>query len=119
MQKLKLEVMLSFLYYTLTLIMSQLAELFEFLSSPNPAARQIALQNLVGHTAKNAALRHIFIPSSFAGTSAAGANGGGLVLPEKRKAEAEEDERKVGAIKNLCGLCGDSAVSTGTSLTLD
>lgn len=91
--------------------MAQLAELFEFLSSPNPAARQIALQNLVGHTAKNAPLRHIFIPSSFAGTSAAAGGGGGLVLPEKRKAEAEQDEAKVAAIKNLCGLCSDQAVS--------
>lgn len=90
--------------------MSDLTELFEFLSSPNPAARQIALQNLVGHTPKNAPLRHIFIPSSFAGTSASAANGGGLVVPEKRKLEAEEDAKKVGALKNLCGLCGDQAV---------
>ena len=98
--------------------MASLSELFQFLDSPNPSARQLALQNLVGHTAKNDPQRQIFIPTSFAGTS-----GGGLV-PEKRKQGAEEDENKVKALKDLCALCADQAVrrhyiSLPTSLTLD
>jgi len=85
--------------------MASLTELFEFLDSPNPSARHLALQNLVGHTAKNQPQRHIFIPSTMAGQS-----GGGLV-PEKRKQGSEDDAVKVKAIKDLCALCQDQAVS--------
>ncbi len=87
--------------------MSGLTELFQFLDSPNPSARHLALQNLVGLTPKNAPDRGIFIPSSFAGIS----NGGGGLLPEKRKTVSEEDERKIKALKDLTVLCRDQAVS--------
>ncbi|ORY28047.1 cytoplasm protein [Naematelia encephala] len=85
--------------------MSELTELFQFLDSPNPAARHLALTNLVGHTPKNAPQRHIFIPSSLAGSAT---NGGGL-LPEKRKAGQEEDEQKIKVITDLAALCRDQA----------
>ena len=88
--------------------MSGLTELFQFLDSPNPSARHLALQNLVGHTPKNAAQRGIFIPSSFSGVQA---NGGGL-LPEKRKQGQEDDEGKIKALRDLTALCRDQAVST-------
>jgi hypothetical protein len=85
--------------------MATLTELFQFLDSPNPSARHLALTNLVGHTPKSALQRNIFIPSSLAGASV----GGGL-LPEKRKAGNEEDEVKIKAIKDLAVLCQDQAV---------
>jgi hypothetical protein len=85
--------------------MSSLSDLFEFLSSPNPAARHLALQNLVGHTPKNSPNRGIFVPSSFAGS---GSNGGGL----KPAGEGSSvDEQKVQALRDLCDLCRDQAVS--------
>ena len=84
--------------------MASLIELFEFLDSPNPSARHLALQNLVGHTGKNQPQRHIFIPSTMAGLSS-----GGLV-PEKRKQGSEDDVAKVKAIKDMCALCQDQAV---------
>jgi hypothetical protein len=87
--------------------MASLIELFQFLDSPNPSARHLALQNLVGHTAKNQPERHIFIPSPFAGT---GTTGGGL-LPEKRKQDSEQDELKLKALRDLMELCSDQAVS--------
>jgi len=87
-------------------IMASLVDLFEFLDSPNPSARHLALQNLVGHTAKNDPQRHIFIPSSLAGA------GGGGLLPEKRKQGSEEDQAKIKALKDLCALCRDQAVSS-------
>lgn len=85
--------------------MSELTELFQFLDSPNPAARQIALQNLLGHTAKNDPQRHIFIPSVTGGL------GGGGLLPQKRKDGAGDDERKIKGLRDLCGLCRDQPVS--------
>ncbi|WRT70850.1 uncharacterized protein IL334_007849 [Kwoniella shivajii] len=84
--------------------MSSLTELFEFLDSPNPAARHLALQNLVGHTPKASPERHIFIPSSFAGQ----ASGGGL-LPNKRKEGQEVDDIKLKALRDLTDLCKDQA----------
>ncbi|ORX40811.1 cytoplasm protein [Kockovaella imperatae] len=93
--------------------MTSLSDLFEFLDSPNPAARQLALQNLVGHTAKNDPERHIFIPSSFAGTSA---SGGGL-LPEKRKQGSEQDDSKIKALKDLGNLCTDQAMMAHDALS--
>ena len=87
--------------------MASLIELFEFLDSPNPAARQVALSNLVGHTAKNDPQRDIFIPSSLAGSSTGGAG----LLPEKRKQGSEQDDVKVKALKDLANLCRDQAVS--------
>lgn len=86
--------------------MTSLTELFQFLESPNPTARHLALTNLVGHTPKNAPQRSIFIPSALAGSSSLG---GGLV-PEKRKAGNDEDEIKIKAIKDLAMLCQDQAV---------
>jgi hypothetical protein len=105
--------------------MSELIELFEFLSSSSPAARQIALQNLIGHTPKSAGNRHIFIPSSFAplpGTTAAGltgaaaADGGGLQAG-KRKEGQELDEVKVKALHDLAMLCRDQAVIAHDALS--
>lgn len=89
--------------------MASLTELFQFLDSPNPSARHLALQNLVGHTAKNQPQRHIFIPSLLAGSSGGLGSGSGLV-PEKRKSGSEEDEIKIKALKDLCALCSDQAV---------
>lgn len=87
--------------------MASLTELFQFLDSPNPSARHLALQNLVGHTPKNSTNRTIFIPSTFAGNTTTG--GGGLV-PNKRKDGSDEDEMKVKALKDLTYLCMDQAV---------
>lgn len=84
--------------------MTELVELFQFLDSPNPAARQIALTNLLGHTAKNDPERHMFIPSVTGGL------GGGGLLPQKRSAASEDDERKIKALRDLCGLCRDQPV---------
>jgi hypothetical protein len=84
--------------------MTELVELFQFLDSPNPAARQIALTNLLGHTAKNDPERHMFIPSVTGGI------GGGGLLPQKRNAASEDDERKIKALRDLCGLCRDQPV---------
>jgi hypothetical protein len=91
-------------YITATSIMTELVELFQFLDSPNPAARQIALTNLLGHTAKNDPERHMFIPSVTGGI------GGGGLLPQKRNAASEDDERKIKALRDLCGLCRDQPV---------
>lgn len=85
--------------------MSDITELFQFLSSPNPDARQIALQNLVGHTLKNDPQRHIFIPSSFAPLPNESAGNGGV----KRKEGSESDEVKVKALRDLATLCQDTA----------
>lgn len=87
--------------------MASLTELFQFLDSPNPSARHLALQNLVGHTPKNSTNRTIFIPSTFAGNITTG--GGGLV-PNKRKDGSDEDEMKAKALKDLTYLCMDQAV---------
>lgn len=95
--------------------MAELIELFEFLSSPNPAARQIALQNLIGHTPKNSAHRDIFIPSSFAALPGDKTDGG--LLPEKRKEGAELDDIKIKAIKDLANLCRDQAVIAHDALS--
>ncbi|WVQ86231.1 hypothetical protein IAT38_008399 [Cryptococcus sp. DSM 104549] len=84
--------------------MASLIELFEFLDSPNPSARHLALQNLLGQTPKTAPHRSIFVPSSFAGN----ATGGGLV-PAKRREGQDEDEVKVKALKDLANLCRDQA----------
>ncbi|KAK4688753.1 hypothetical protein P7C73_g1356, partial [Tremellales sp. Uapishka_1] len=93
--------------------MASLTDLFEFLLSPNPSARQIALQNLLGQTPKNSPQRHIFIPSSFAGTNGGGGGLGGA----KRKEGQEEDEKKVKAIKDLGELCRDQAVIAHDALS--
>ncbi|WVO16916.1 hypothetical protein L204_104602 [Cryptococcus depauperatus] len=86
--------------------MSSLIELFQFLDSQNPSARHLALQNLIGHTPKNAAQRNIFIPSSFAGISSGGGEG---LIPNKRKDGSDEDDIKVKALKDLTYLCRDQA----------
>jgi len=85
--------------------MTELIELFQFLDSPNPAARQIALTNLIGHTAKNDPERHIFIPSVTGGLG-----GGGGLLPQKRGNATEDDEIKIKGLRDLCGLCRDQPV---------
>jgi hypothetical protein len=97
------------------LTMASLTDLFEFLSSPNPSARQIALQNLVGHTPKTAAQRHIFVPSILAPLASAGqaqsngASGGGLPGGGGSKM-TEDDGRKVQGIRDLMGMCRDQGV---------
>lgn len=88
--------------------MSGLTELFQFLDSPNPSARHLALQNLLGHTPKNALQRTIFIPSSLSGTSL---DVGGL-LPANQKSSNPEDDEKIKALKDLTLLCRDQAVSS-------
>lgn len=96
-------------------IMASLTDLFEFLSSPNPSARQIALQNLVGHTPNTAAQRHIFVPSILAPLASAGqaqsngASGGGLLGGGGWKM-TEDDGRKVQGIRDLMGMCRDQGV---------
>lgn len=92
--------------------MSDLTELFEFLSSPNPAARQIALQNLIGHTSKSDPQRHIFIPSSFAPLPGEAANSG-----IKRKDGSESDDVKVKVLGDLATLCRDSAAIAHDALS--
>ncbi|BEJ13477.1 hypothetical protein CspHIS471_0306510 [Cutaneotrichosporon sp. HIS471] len=77
-----------------------ITELFEFLSSPNPQARHIALKNIVGHTPKNDPKRSVFIPSSFA---ALPGESEGL----KRKEGAEADDVKVKCLHDLANLCRD------------
>ncbi|OCF45537.1 cytoplasmic protein [Kwoniella heveanensis CBS 569] len=96
--------------------MASLTELFQFLDSQNPSARHLALQNLVGHTPKSSPNRHIFVPSSFAGTNGSGGGGGGL-LPGKRKEGAEEDERKIKALRDLTFLCRDQAAIAHDALS--
>ncbi|WWD20849.1 hypothetical protein CI109_105326 [Kwoniella shandongensis] len=101
--------------------MASLTELFQFLDSPNPSARHLALQNLLGHTPKSSPNRKIFVPSSFAPTTSgqtangAGTNGG--LLPEKRKVGQEEDELKVKALKDLMVLCRDQAAIAHDALS--
>lgn len=93
--------------------MASLVELFEFLSSPNPQARQIALSNLAGHTAKSDAQRHIFIPSLLAPVGRDLAEdadvkpvlggGGGKMMPD--------DKRKIRGLRDMMEMCRDQAVS--------
>jgi hypothetical protein len=90
--------------------MAELIELFQFLPSPNPDARQIALQNLIGHTPKNAPNRHIFIPSSFSALPGESADG-------KRKEGHELDAVKVQALKDLAMLCRGQAVIAHDALS--
>ncbi|KAK8850674.1 hypothetical protein IAR55_004594 [Kwoniella newhampshirensis] len=101
--------------------MSSLTELFQFLDSPNPSARHLALQNLLGHTPKSSPNRHIFVPSSFAPTGPSTANGaaghGGGLLPEKRKVGQEDDEIKVKALMDLMELCRDQAAIAHDALS--
>ena len=88
--------------------MSSLADLFEFLHSPNPDARQVAITNLVGHTAKGQAARSIFIPNGSTPTKAqliANQNG------EQTKALSQTELFKVGMLEDLKLLCRDQAVS--------
>ncbi|EIW66255.1 hypothetical protein TREMEDRAFT_45756 [Tremella mesenterica DSM 1558] len=82
--------------------MSDLVDLFQFLDSPNPSARHLALQNLVGHTAKSDPDRHIFLPSSL------GHHSTGLI-PQKRSIDSDGDNVKIKAIKDLTSLCRDQA----------
>lgn len=98
--------------------MASLTDLFEFLSSPNPSARHLALQNLIGHTPKSAAQRHIFIPSTLAPLASSseegsqkGNGGGGLMGSGSGGKMGEEDGRKVQGIRDMMGLCRDQAVS--------
>ena len=99
--------------------MSDLTVLFEFLSSPNPAARQIALENLIGHTVKTDPARHVFIPSLSAplfvedeveqeGQVKASASGSGLGAGAGKT--AEEDRVKVRMLRDLSNLTRDQAV---------
>ncbi len=90
--------------------MSSLTDLFEFLHSPNPDARQLALTNLIGHTPKNAQHRSVFIPSA---SSSAGSGGSGLVKGGAERKLSSEDEVKVAMLKDLKVLCRDQAVSRG------
>lgn len=93
--------------------MSSLADLFEFLHSPNPDARQVALTNLVGHTAKGQAARSIFIPNGSTPTKAqliADKDG------EKTKGMSQEELFKIGMLEDLKLLCRDQAVSFGRGL---
>ncbi|KAI9633399.1 putative cytoplasm protein [Dioszegia hungarica] len=102
--------------------MASLTDLFEFLSSPNPSARQIALQNLVGHTPNTAAQRHIFVPSILAPLASAGqaqsngASGGGLLGGGGWKM-TEDDGRKVQGIRDLMGMCRDQGVIAHDALS--
>ncbi|GHJ85089.1 hypothetical protein NliqN6_1491 [Naganishia liquefaciens] len=87
--------------------MSSLADLFEFLHSPNPDARQVALTNLVGHTAKGQAARSIFIPNGSTPTKAqlvANQNG------EQTKALSQAELFKIGMLEDLKLLCRDQAM---------
>ncbi len=86
--------------------MSSLTDLFEFLHSPNPDARQLALSNLVGHTPKNAPNRAIFVPRTAAALD--GRSGGGLGQAGGMD-EAEKARREM--IEDLKVLCRDQAVS--------
>ena len=86
--------------------MSDLSELFQFLDSPNPSVRQLALQNLVGHTPKTSPQRGIFIPSTLAGRSSDGA-----ALRTDKQQTNGQDEIKVKALRDLTVLCRDQAVS--------
>jgi hypothetical protein len=90
--------------------MSSLTELFEFLHSPNPDARQLALTNLVGHTAKNSPHRSIFIPSA---ATTAGAGGSGLLGKDGAggKPLSADDKLKLEMLADLKVLCRDQAVS--------
>ncbi|KAI5452890.1 Protein hgh1 [Naganishia albida] len=87
--------------------MSSLADLFEFLHSPNPDARQVALSNLVGHTAKGQAARSIFIPNGSTPTKAQ------LIADEngaQSKSLSQEELFKIGMLEDLKLLCRDQAV---------
>lgn len=91
-----------------------ITELFEFLSSPNPQARHIALKNIVGHTPKNDPKRGVFIPSSFAplpGEEAKESSG------LKRKEGAESDEVKIKALRDLATLCRDQGAIAHDALS--
>lgn len=88
--------------------MSSLADLFEFLHSPNPDARQVALSNLVGHTAKGQAARSIFIPNGSTPTKAQ------LIADEngaQSKSLSQEELFKIGMLEDLKLLCRDQAAS--------
>ena len=88
--------------------MSSLTDLFEFLHSPNPDARQLALTNLVGHTAKNSPHRSIFIPSAATTT---GAGGSGLLgKGAGGKLLSADDKLKLEMLADLKVLCRDQAV---------
>ncbi|CAD6589786.1 MAG: hypothetical protein TREMPRED_005515, partial [Tremellales sp. Tagirdzhanova-0007] len=92
--------------------MSDLSELFQFLDSPNPSVRQIALQNLVGYTPKTSPQRGIFIPSSLAGTS----SDGGALRPDKQQS-SKQDEIKVKVLRDLTVLCRDQALIAHDALS--
>lgn len=113
-----INISLIFLSFTHSLIitMAELTELFEFLHSPNPAARQIALQNLIGHTAASSENRHIFIPSSFAALPGEKPEeNSGLAV--KRKEGQEQDEAKILVLKDLAMLCRDQAIIAHDALS--
>lgn len=92
----------------------EITELFEFLTSPNPQARHIALKNLIGHTAKGDPKRPIFIPSSFAPLPGEAAKeSSGL----KRKEGADSDEVKTKAIRDFATLCRDQGAIAHDALS--
>lgn len=90
--------------------MTTLQDLFQFLHSPNPDARQLALENLIGHTPKSSPNRSIFIPSGstplWEDLETSGL--GGKVKDESVR---EEETAKVGMLRDLKMLCRDQAVS--------
>ncbi len=88
--------------------MSSLTDLFEFLHSPNPDARHLALQNLLGQTPKNSPYREIFIPSlSCPITAVTETTAGSSGIPA-RKASAQ-DAQKLELLQDLKTLTRDQA----------
>ncbi|KAJ9098152.1 hypothetical protein QFC21_004481 [Naganishia friedmannii] len=94
--------------------MSSLADLFEFLHSPNPDARQVALTNLVGHTAKGQAARSIFIPNGSTPTKA-------QLLADKDGSKtqglSQAELFKIGMLEDLKLLCRDQAMIAHDALS--
>lgn len=93
--------------------MTTLTDLFEFLHSPNPDARQVALTNLVGHTPKGSAQRTIFIPSLSAPTfeSSQQQQQKAQSIPVVIRKPSPQDAVKLEMLQDLKMLCRDQAVS--------
>lgn len=91
--------------------MTSLADLFEFLHSPNPDARQVALTNLVGHTPKGAAQRSIFIPSISAPTFQSPEQEQTSGNAASARKPSAQDATKLEMLQDLKMLCRDVAVS--------
>lgn len=89
--------------------MSSLTELFEFLHSPNPDAREVALTNLIGHTPKTQPGRSIFIPSASSTPIHVQKQGPQSGVPVKQN--SAEDAVKLEMLEDLKTLCRDVTVS--------